>query len=158
MEPHIFILLLNGSMRTNYSRFYLRPSVILIGILILAVHPVLADDLNSRSLQEVIQEQLKAFNADDYPGAYRYASRHIQDKFSLEEFRAMVRSGYPQIARSLRNSFGVIVYSEDRLHASARVDVTGVDHVTVRAEYRMVMEDGRWKIDGVILLGRTTPT
>jgi Domain of unknown function (DUF4864) len=157
MEPHIFILLLNGSMRTNYSRFYLRPSVILIGILILAVHPVLADEPSSRTLQDVIQKQLKAFNADDYSGAYRYASRHIREKFSLEEFRAMVRTGYPQIAQSLRNSFGDIVYSEDKLHASARVDVTGVDHVTVRAEYRMVMEDGRWKIDGVILLGRTAP-
>jgi len=138
-------------------RFYSRPSIILLGFLILAVNPVLADDPASRSLQEVIRQQLTAFNADDYPKAYGYASRHIQDKFSLEEFKAMVRTGYPQIAQSLRTSFGDIAYSEDKLHASAQVDVTGVDHVTVRAEYRMVMEDGRWKIDGVVLLGRDTP-
>jgi hypothetical protein len=35
--------------------------------------------------------------------------------------------------------------------------VTGTDLVTVRARYRMVMEDGSWKIDGVILFDRTTP-
>jgi Domain of unknown function (DUF4864) len=132
-------------------------SVTLLGFLMLAVHPVLAEDPLSQSLQEAIQQQLKAFNADDYPGAYRYASRHIRDKFTLDEFKAMVRTGYPQIARSLRTSFGDIAYSEDKDHATARVDVTGVDLVTVRAQYRMVFEDGSWKIDGVVLLGRTTP-
>lgn len=131
--------------------------LILFGILILAAHPVPADDPSNLHIQGVIQQQLKAFNADDYPAAYRYASKHIQSKFALDEFKAMVQTGYPQIARSLRTSFGDFTYSEDRVHAVAHVDVTGVDHVTVQARYRMVMEDGAWKIDGVVLYDRTRP-
>lgn len=130
----------------------------LIGLLILAVRPVLADDPSGQPIREVIHQQLNAFNADDYAAAYRLASRRIQYKFTLDEFKAMVRTGYPQIARSLRTAFGGISYSEDKVHATARLDVTGVDLVTVRAEYRMVLENGHWKIDGVALLGRTTPT
>lgn len=151
-------LLAGGSNPSAAIKIMFRQLIfIFLGFLVVAVNPVLADDPSSGSIQEAIQQQLKAFNTDDYPGAYRYASRHIRDKFSLDEFRMMVRTGYPQIARSLRTSFGDIAYSEDKVHATARVDVTGVDLVTVRAQYRMVLEDGSWKIDGVILLGLTTP-
>jgi hypothetical protein len=143
-------------MRSNVLWLHLQAFISLLGFLIFAVNPVLADD-SSRLIQGVIQQQLKAFNTDDYPAAYRYASKHIQSKFALDEFKAMVQTGYPQIARSLRNSFGDITYSEDRAHAVAHVDVTGVDHVTVQARYRMVMEDGVWKIDGVMLYDRTRP-
>jgi len=133
-----------------------RLPVILLGFLLFTASPVFADD-PSRLIQGVIQEQLKAFNADDYPAAYRYASKHIRAKFMLDEFEAMVRTGYPQIARSLRASFGDISLSEDKRHAVSRVEVTGADHVTVQAQYRMVLEDGGWKIDGVMLSDRTTP-
>lgn len=141
-----------------------RPGVITIlvglipfGILILAAHPLLADDPSSLLIQGAIEQQLKAFNADDYPAAYGFASKHIQSKFALDEFKAMVRTGYPQIARSLRTSFGDITFLEDKMRAMARVEVTGADHVTVQAQYRMVLEDGSWKIDGVMLYDRTTP-
>ncbi|MBI3812322.1 MAG: DUF4864 domain-containing protein [Nitrospirae bacterium] len=128
----------------------------LLGLLIFAAGPVHADDPAGRLIQGVIQQQLKAFNADDYPAAYRQASKHIRDKFTLDEFSAMVRTGYPQIARSLRAVFGEIRVSDDRLHATAPVDVTGTDHVTIRVRYRMVLEDD-WKIDGVMLYDRTVP-
>jgi hypothetical protein len=144
-------------MESNVLWPYLQASITLLGFLIFAVNPVLAEDPSSLNIQGVIQQQLKAFNADDYPAAYRYASKHIQTKFMLDEFKAMVRTGYPQIARSLRTSFGGITYSEDGTRAVAQVDVTGVDHVTVQAQYRMVMEDGAWKIDGVMLYDRTRP-
>jgi len=131
--------------------------VILLGFLIFTAGSILAEDPSSLLIQGVIEQQLKAFNADDYPSAYRYASKHIQSKFALDEFKAMVQTGYPQIARSLRTSFGDITFSEDSVHAVAHVDVTGADHVTVQAQYRMVLEDGSWKIDGVMLYDRTTP-
>lgn len=148
-------LIIGRCIRTNIMR-RLMP-FILLGLLIFAAGPVHADDPSGRLIQGVIQQQLNAFSADDYPAAYGHASKHIQDKFTLEEFRAMVRTGYPQIAKSLRAVFGEIRYSDDRLHATAQVDVTGTDLVTVRAQYRMVMEDGSWTVDGVILFDRTTP-
>jgi hypothetical protein len=135
---------------------YLRLPLTLLGLLIFTVSSALADDPSGLLIQGVIQQQLKAFSADDYPSAYRHASKQIQSKFTPDEFKAMVRTGYPQIAKSLRAVFGEIRYSDDRLHATAQVDVTGTDLVTVRARYRMVMEDD-WKIDGVILFDRTTP-
>jgi hypothetical protein len=48
--------------------------LILIGVLILAVRPVLADDPSGQPIREVIQQQLNAFNADDYAAVYRLAS------------------------------------------------------------------------------------
>jgi hypothetical protein len=145
------------AMPPNGKLLYLRLPLTLLGLLIFTVSPVLADDPSGPLIQGVIHQQLKAFSADDYPAAYRHASKHVQDKFTLDEFKAMVRTGYPQIAKSIRAVFGEIRYSDDRLHATAQVDVTGTDLVTVRVRYRMVMEDGSWKIDGVILFDRTTP-
>jgi hypothetical protein len=99
-------------------------------------------------IRSVIQEQLDAFNRDDYDAAYRFASRRIQFKFSRAEFELMVKGGYPQIAKSRRAVVGAISFSdEDRAAASVRI--TGKDRVTITANYRMVQEDGKWKIDGV---------
>jgi hypothetical protein len=142
---------------STVSRRLKRALPLLIGFLIFTAGPVHADDPLGLLIQGVIQQQLKAFNADDYPSAYQYASKHIQSKFTLDEFEAMVRTGYPQIAKSIRTVFGGISYSTDRLHATVQVDVTGADRVTVRAQYRMVLEKGNWKIDGVMLLDRSTP-
>jgi hypothetical protein len=145
------------AMRSNVLSLYLQLPITLFGFFIFAASPVHADDPSGLLIQGVIRQQLKAFSAEDYPAAYRHASKQIQSKFTPDEFKAMVRTGYPQIAKSLRAVFGEIRYSDDRLHATAQVDVTGTDLVTVRARYRMVMEDGSWKIDGVILFDRTTP-
>lgn len=131
--------------------------LLLFGFLVFKAGPVIADD-PGLFVRGVIQQQLKAFNADDYPAAYRFASKHIQSEFSSDEFKAMVQTGYPQIARSKRTSFGDIAFSEGGTRAVVRVDVTGVDLVTVRAQYRMVLENGSWKIDGVIIYDRTAPT
>jgi hypothetical protein len=132
-------------------------ALLLIGFLTFSGNSTLADDSAGLLIRDVIQRQLKAFNADNYPAAYQFASRHIQNKFTLEEFEEMVRTGFPQIAKSIRTTFGGIGYSTDRLHATAQVDVTGADRVTVRGQYRMVLEKGNWKIDGVMLLDRSTP-
>ncbi|HEY5595176.1 MAG TPA: DUF4864 domain-containing protein [Nitrospiria bacterium] len=131
--------------------------LILFVFLMFGAGPAHADDPSNPLIRGVIQQQQKAFNADDYPSAYRHASKNIQAKFTLDEFRALVRTGYPQIAKSIRTAFGEIRYSDDRLHATAQVDVTGADLVTVRARYRMILEEGHWKIDGVMLFDRTTP-
>src|ERR1700752_512690 len=91
-------------------------------------------------IRSVIQQQLDAFNREDYAAAYLFASRHIRTKFSRPEFEVMVKNGYPQIARSLRVVFNAISFSESN-RAVAGVTITGKDRVTVTASYRMVLED-----------------
>ncbi|MEO2054657.1 MAG: DUF4864 domain-containing protein [Nitrospira sp.] len=116
-----------------------------------------ATELPIDSIKTLIQQQLKAFNANDYEVAYRYASRDIQSVLSRTEFEVMVRNGFPQIAQSRKSTFGRIVLSNDGTHADAIVHVTGVDHVTVIVRYELVREEGEWKNNGVIILEHITP-
>ena len=107
-------------------------------------------------IRSVIQQQLDAFNREDYDAAYLFASRHIQTKFSKREFEQMVKGGYPQIARSKRAVFDTISFPEEN-RAMATVMITGLDRISITASYRMVWEDGKWKIDGVTMLEERMP-
>lgn len=108
-------------------------------------------------IRSVIQLQLNAFNREDYDTAYSFASRHIQTNFSRLEFEQMVKSGYPQIARSRRAVFEKIAFLETESRAVATVMITGLDRTTITANYRMVWEDGRWRIDGVMTIHERMP-
>lgn len=111
----------------------------------------------SELIQAVIQNQMKAFNDDDYTAAYAFAAESIRERFSKERFEAMVRAGYPQIAKSSRAVFGEIALSKDKQAAVATVRVTGKDHVTVVAQYQMLLENREWKIGGVMILEESRP-
>src|SRR3990172_11301965 len=80
-----------------------------------------------KEIQSVIQQQLNAFNRDDYDTAYSFASRHIQAKFSRSEFEQMVKTGYRHIARSRRAVFDKIAFSDAENRAMASVTITGLD-------------------------------
>ena len=123
--------------------------------MIFITHPAFAADSSVNLIKSVIQQQLDAFNDDDYDTAYQFASKHIQSVFTQTEFETMVRTGFPQIAKSRKASFDEITLSDEGSFADAIVHVTGVDRVTVIARYKMVMEEGKWKNNGVIILGNT---
>ncbi|HXC61370.1 MAG TPA: DUF4864 domain-containing protein [Nitrospiria bacterium] len=108
-------------------------------------------------IRSVIQQQLNAFNRDDYDAAYSLASRHIQTEFSRPEFEQMVKNGYPQIARSSRAMFEKIAFLETESRAVATVTITGLDRITITADYRIVWEDGKWRIDGVMIIDQQMP-
>lgn len=132
------------------------PLLLLLVSTVLSPTPLFAVDPPVREIQKVIQNQLKAFKEEDYTAAYTYASRQIHRQLSLERFERMVRSGYPQIARSERVSLGPVAFSDER-RGTAQVTITGSDHTTIIAEYQMTLEEEAWKIDGVIILERMTP-
>lgn len=108
-------------------------------------------------VQSVIQQQMIAFNKDDYATAHTFASEGIRQRFSKERFERMVKSGYPQIAKSHLVSFGEILFSDDKQAAVVTVHVTGKDRVTVIARYLMVLEGDGWKINGVMILEEFQP-
>jgi Domain of unknown function (DUF4864) len=112
---------------------------------------------HEKEIRSVIQQQLNAFNQDDYDTAYSFASRHIQTEFSRPEFEQMVKSGYRQIAKSRRAKFDRIRFTNGENRALAAVIITGMDRITITANYRMVRENGKWKIDGVRIVSEQTP-
>lgn len=128
-----------------------------ISLLIFIPFPVHAADLPAPLIKSVIQEQLKAFNEEDYDNAYQKASKHIQNKFSRTEFETMVRTGYSQIASSREATFGKISLSDKGTRAVAMVTVVGTDRVTVIARYKLVWEGKGWKIDGVNIVEKIRP-
>jgi hypothetical protein len=98
-------------------------------------------------LFSVVNEQLAAMRAADFPGAYRKATSGVQQKFTLPQFEAMVRRNYAEMTAAHRVEFGamevqgssaylqVFFFSEN---GSARAFV-----------YNLVAETDGWKIGGV---------
>jgi len=115
------------------------------------------EKLHENTIRSVIQQQLNAFNREDYDTAYFFASRHIQIKFSRPEFEQMVKTEYRQIAKSQRAVIDKIAFSGGEDQAVATVTITGADRITITANYRMTLEDGRWKVDGVLIINQRTP-
>jgi len=96
-----------------------------------------------------VMQQLEALRRDDYPAAYTFAAEAIREMFDLPAFERMVRSGYPEIARS--SSAHV---AESRVgpggHVYLRVKIRGTNGNAVEAVYDMVWEGGRFRINGVV--------
>ncbi len=110
------------------------------------------EDSFSQEIESVIRQQLDAFGLNDYETAYGFASKEVKRQLSRSQFEERVRTDSPQIIKSIRVTFEKIVFDPDRIHATALLQVTGFNHKKVTAEYRMVLEEGEWKIDGMTVL------
>ena len=102
-----------------------------------------------RAATRVVMAQLDAFRRDDFTTAYGFASPMIQQIFDRERFEAMVRGGYPEIARS---ASAVVSRAElapdDTVYLTLRIQ--GANGHTVEATYELVREAGTWRINGVV--------
>ncbi len=97
----------------------------------------------------VVMQQLEAFRRDDFQTAFGFASRNIRDMFDTQHFEAMVRSGYPEIARSVRaNIDGSKRGDAGELYLFLHVQ--GENGRAIEAVYEMVKEAGAWRINGVV--------
>ena len=109
-----------------------------------------------KAVTGVIEAQLKAFRADDYKTAEKYQSASLKENFdSTEQFRAMMRRGYPQVANYKSVTFGEARCDEKAEQVQIRVTLTGKDNVTVRMVYVMVKEEGEYKVSSVFGGGAT---
>jgi hypothetical protein len=104
------------------------------------------------AIRDVIASQLRAFQRDDGPGAFAFASPSIRGKFQTPEiFMEMVRRHYAPVYRPSEVSF-------QALRASPRgpvqeVLLVGPDGRVVLALYFMERQpDASWRIDGVRLV------
>jgi hypothetical protein len=120
---------------------------------VLAVHalfalPVAAQDA---PIREVIQNQIDAFQADDLPRAFSFASPNIKGIFgTAENFGAMVKQGYPMVYRPAEVEMQELREIAGNLWQRVRItDQAGRGHFL---DYMMIETPEGWQINAVQLL------
>lgn len=105
-------------------------------------------------IQATISNQIEAFKSDDFVAAFEYASPMIQGIFgNPSNFGAMVKGGYPMVARPASVDFLDLREIAGRLFQ--QVQVQGPDGAFYVLDYEMIQLNGIWRINGVqILPGR----
>jgi hypothetical protein len=109
------------------------------------------DDADRSAIRGVIEAQLGAFQADDGPLAFSYASPAIQRQFgTAENFMLMVRTGYLPVYRPRDVEFGPVI--EFQGQPTQLVLLVGPDLRVVTAYYLMEKQpQGEWRINGCVL-------
>jgi hypothetical protein len=98
-------------------------------------------------LFSVVNEQLAAMRAADYPGAYRKATSGVQQKFTLPQFEAMVRRNYSEMTAAHRVEFGSMEVQGSSAYLQVFFfDASGGARAFL---YHLLAEDDGWKIGGV---------
>jgi hypothetical protein len=119
--------------------------------------PALAQDtppaaqVEQLPLQDIIRQQLDAFNARDVDLAWTFASPMIQGMFGNPgNFGVMVSEGYPMVWDNSAAKFMAQREVDGRIYQQVMVqDTNGALHVL---EYAMIQTAQGWKIDGVSVL------
>lgn len=123
---------------------------ILAGLLVIALIGVTAGILFTESLVDVVDHQLEALHKDDINKAYyAYTSKAFQEATSLDDFKEFIKA-YPIFLtaksthftqRSLKDNVGIL-----------KGNLTTGERTKVPIEYKLIKEDGKWKILGIRLL------
>ena len=118
---------------------------IILGFLIFAL-PATAQD--SDAIEDVIANQLNAFNDRDVQTAWSFASPMIQGLFGTpENFGSMVEQGYPMVWTNADVQFLELREIAGQQYQKVMIrDATGQRHVM---EYAMVETPAGWLINGV---------
>ncbi len=110
----------------------------------------------SDEIEANISAQIQAFKADDFATAFTFASPNIQRLFGdPENFGVMVRRGYPMVWRPADVRF--LELREVAGNLWQKVMITDGDGRVHLLDYQMIQQEGRWKINGVQLLGNSDP-
>jgi hypothetical protein len=104
------------------------------------------------AIQDVIQQQMNAFQHDDANGAYAFAAPNIKQIFpDAGVFLDMVRRGYPPVYRPKQREFSELGLRDGEL--VQEVELVGPDGRPVLALYTMEKEpDGHWAIAACTLI------
>ena len=97
---------------------------------------------------EPVMKQLEAFRRGDFDTAYTFASAEIKEQFDRQAFEQMVKGGYPEIARSTSATVaGSILAPDGTVYVTLKI--RGSNGTSIEALYELVLEEGKWKINGV---------
>ena len=109
--------------------------------------PRRSSDAVKKELSAVIDAQLAAFRANDYPKAYTFAAGGVKTLFPLGDFEKMVRTNYPIIAGSTSAEYGVAFDTGEEAVVNVRIE--NAEKKSVEYQYLLKKEAGGWKISGV---------
>jgi hypothetical protein len=113
--------------------------------------PAFAQDSPEAAIQSTIQNQITAFQADDFARAFTYASPTIKGMFgTAENFGMMVQRGYPMVHRP--ESLRMLELREVEGQLWQRVMVTDAKGTTHMLDYQMIQTAQGWQINAVQLL------
>lgn len=102
-------------------------------------------------IQEVIRNQLDAFEVDDFARAFTYASPTIKGIFGTpENFGAMVAQGYPMVHHP--SAVQMLELREVAGNLWQRVMITDQAGRTHMLDYMMIETPEGWQINAVQLL------
>ena len=102
-------------------------------------------------IQNTIQSQLRAFQADDFTTAFTFASPTIKGVFgNPENFGRMVTQGYPMVHRP--SAVRMLALREVDGRMWQRVMVTDQSGATHLLDYEMIETAEGWQINAVQLL------
>lgn len=99
-------------------------------------------------IENVIKQQIEAFQADDFKTAFEYATPGIQKRFgSPEKFAFTVIHRYPMVWRP--SDVQYINVEQYRDHALQTVMITDYNKTLHILVYEMIPVDKTWRIGGV---------
>jgi hypothetical protein len=103
------------------------------------------------AIQQVVRQQLDAFQRDDEAEAFSYAAPSIQAQFKTPaEFMRMVRSGYEAVYRPRSTRFLEAFVLNGQVMQP--LEVVAPDTSVLVAFYLMERQaDGTWRISGCVL-------
>jgi hypothetical protein len=114
-----------------------------------AAAPCARAQLDLKAAADTVLAQLDAFRRDDYDAAYAFASETIRQVFDRAAFERMVKTGYPEIARSRSAAVEQAAVASNG-HAYLILKIRGTNGTHIEAIYDLVWETDRWKITGVV--------
>ncbi len=118
----------------------------------LSLPPANAGEAEVRGAQAAIENQLKAFIANDGALAYSFAAPNVKRIFpSVDSFMSMVTNGYPPVRRPQNYAFGKV---EEMSPTSIvqQVLIVGPDGKDYEAVYTLELQpDGSYLITGCSL-------
>lgn len=101
------------------------------------------------AVRATVEGQLHALRARKFDDAYGLAASGIRRQFTAPVFAAMIRRGYPALLEHRRFESGVVRDDRQR-HAQVIYTVFDSAGTAHTYRYRLVQEEGRWRIEGVV--------
>lgn len=127
---------------------------VVAGIAVLALVFVTGGILFTESLIDVIDNQLKALRKSEIRKAYDdYTSKEFQAFTSFEQFEEFLKA-YPIFIHNQSSHFAKRSIHKNRVTLVG--NLTSTDHVKFPVEYKLIKEDGKWKIFSIHLLSASS--
>jgi ketosteroid isomerase-like protein len=105
-------------------------------------------------VRAVVEAQLAAFRQDDYAAAFALAAAEIRARMSVRVYEAMVKRGYPALARHQRADLS-LPRDDGAGHAEVLVTLSDATAHRTVFRYRLMVENGAWRVSGLVPDGQS---